>query len=488
MPREEELIKARKNKLENLKKKGINPYPSRAMRTHTVSEALLEFNKLSSSKKKIFLTGRLTAERSHGKAAFYNLKDGSGSIQLYFKENRVGKEGYKNLELLDIGDFLEVSGILFITHKGEKTLEVSSYRLLAKSLRSLPEKWHGLHDIEIKYRKRYLDFLVNEKACLAIKLRARIISEVRNYLEKEGFIEIQYPVLETVATGAAAKPFLTHYNAYDIKAYFRIAIELWQKMIMVGGFEKVFEIGKVFRNEGVDREHNPEFMICEFYWAYADYNDQMKFTEKMISTIVKNIKGSYVFTHQDKKLNFKPPYPVITFRDAVKKYGNLDIDRYKTKEELVRELKRRKFPIDPKAGKGKLLDDYFKETTRPKLIQPIFLINHPIEISPLAKKSSDGDNVERFQLLANGTELCNAYSELNDPLDQRERFTEQAKLLRQGDLDAQRIDENFIEAMEYGMPPISGNGIGLERLIMLLTDSATIRESIPFPFIKPKKR
>ncbi len=484
---EADLIKVRLEKLKRLKAKGINPYPSSTKRTCSIKEAILDFSKLSKKKKKIYLVGRIMAERGHGKASFYDLRDGSETIQLYIKENKVGKESYKDLHLLDIGDFLEVSGILFITHKGEKTLQVSSYKILAKSLRPLPEKWHGLKDKELKYRKRYLDFLTNDKVRKTIKLRSKIISLFREYLEKEGFLEIQYPVLESVASVVAAKPFLTRYNAYNTNVYLRIAIELGQKMIMVGGFEKVFEIGKVFRNEGVDRDHNPEFLICEFYWAYADYNDQMKLTEKLISTIAKKIKGSYEIKYQDKKINFKPPYPKVTFRDAVKKYGKLDIDKFPTRDLLVKELKKRNHSFDKKAGRGKLMDDFYKDTTRRKLTGPIFLTDHPVDISPLAKKSANGDTVERFQLVVNGTEVCNAYSELNDPIDQKERFQEQAKLLRQGDEEAQRIDKNFIEAMEYGMPPISGNGIGLERLIMFLTDSATVREAIPFPFIKSKK-
>ncbi len=486
---EEDLRKARLLKLKELKNKGINPYPGTAKRTHTIAEALLNFSKFEKAKKKISLVGRIMAERRHGKAGFYDLKDGSGLIQLYFKESILGKKNYKLLDLLDIGDFLEVFGLLFVTHKGEKTLEVSSFKLLSKSLRPLPEKWHGLKDPEIRYRKRYLDFLTNEEAREKIELRAKIIQEVRNFLEDKGFLEIQYPVLETVASGAAAKPFLTYYNAYDTDVYLRIAIELWQKMIMVSGFEKTFEIGKVFRNEGVDREHNPEFLICEFYWAYADYNQMMNFTEKLISQVVKEVKGSFKIEYQGRKINFKPPYPRIAFKEILKKKGNLDIDKFKTKESLEKEFKKRKFSFNKNASYGTLIDEYYKEFVRPKIKDPIFLIDHPVEISPLAKKSSKNDGtVERFQLAVLGSEICNAYSELNDPQDQKERFLEQAKLLRAGDEEAQRIDENFIEAMEYGMPPIAGNGIGMERLIMLLTDSATIREITAFPFMKPERK
>lgn len=485
---EEDLREVRLEKLKQLKEKGINPYPSKSRRTHMVKDAILNFSKLSKDKKIITLTGRIISERSHGKVTFFDLEDASGSIQLYFKQDKIGKENYENLKLLDSGDFLQVSGVLFTTHKGEKTLEISSYKILAKSLLPVPSSWYGVKDPETRYRKRYLDFLLNKDSREKMFIRSKVISCTRNFLEKNNFLEMQFPALESEATGAAARPFITHYKAYNTDVYLRICIETWQKRAIVGGFERTFEIGKAFRNEGVDASHNPDFMMCEFYMAYADYNELMVFTEKLISNVVKEVAGSYLIEYQGKKINFKPPYPRLNFKKLLKDKAKLDLDKFSTRELLVKEFKKRKFNFNKKAGYGTLIDEYYKEKIRPNILDPVFLIDHPIDISPLAKRrEEDPSTVERVQLVVVGAEVTNGYSELNDPIDQKQRFVEQAKALKAGDEEAQRIDDDYIEAMEYGMPPIAGQGIGMERLIMLLTNSATIRECTAFPFMKPKK-
>jgi len=483
---EDIFIQQRKENLKKLIEAGIDPYPAKGERTHLCAQVKDEFKKLDS--KKVQLVGRVMTKRGHGKILFANIQDVSGQAQGFFRFDNL-KSNYDLLKYVDIGDFIQIIGKVFKTKAGEESVEVTDWKFLSKAMKPLPEKWHGLKDVETRYRKRYLDFLTNEESKNKIITKSKIIDFIRDYLKKDGFQEVFTPYLELTPSGAAAKPFKTHLNAYNMDMYMRICIgELWQKMMIVGGFEKTFEIGQAFRNEGVDKAHNPEFLMCEFYWAYADYKDLMKFLEKMIPTLVKEISGSYEITYQEKKINFKPPFTVVTFRDVMKKYAKIDIDKYPTREEFAKELEKRKFKVDPKAGRGKLIDDYYKEEARPKLIQPTFLIDHPIDVSPLAKRKVDeNDKVQQVQLLVWGEELCKGYSELNNPGDQKERFIEQKKLLSKGDEEAMRADEKFVEAMEYGMPPIAGNGIGIERLATILTDSAVMREIITFPIMKPEK-
>lgn len=488
MKREDQIRNQRLETLKKIREKGINPYPSKGERTHFCVDVKNNFKSLKN--KKASVVGRIMVIRLMGKISFFTIKDTSDELQIVFRQDNLGKESYKNLKIFDSGDFIEASGEVIKTKAGEISIDVKNYKLLSKALRPLPEKWHGLKDVETRYRKRYLDFLTNDNEREKMVKRAKTITAVRNYLEENEFLEMQFPALEAEATGAAARPFVTHYNAYDTDVYLRICIgELWQKRAIVGGFEKIFEIGKAFRNEGVSPYHNPDFLMCEFYWAYADYNDMMNLTEKLISSVIKEVNGTYEVEYQRQKINFKPPYPKYGFKELLKKRAKLDIDKFPTKETLTKEFKRRGFDFNKNASYGTLLDEYYKDKIRPKIKDPVFLIDHPLEISPLAKlNEKDKRIVERVQLVVLGMEITNGYSELNDPIDQRNRLVEQARALKAGDEEAQRIDEDFIEAMEYGMPPIAGQGIGMERLIMLLTNSATIRECTPFPFMKPEKK
>lgn len=483
---EDIFIRQRKENLKKLKDAGIDPYPAKGERTHFCAQVKDEYKKLQG--KKIQIVGRIMTKRGHGKILFANIQDVSGQAQGFFRYDNLSKK-YDLLKYVDMGDFIQISGKVFKTKAGEESIEVVDWKFLSKAMKPLPEKWHGLKDVETRYRKRYLDFLTNEESRNKIITKSKIIDFIRTYLKNEGFLEVSTPYIELNPSGAAAKPFKTHLNAYNMDMYMRICIgELWQKMMIVGGFEKTFEIGRAFRNEGVDKSHNPEFLMCEFYWSYADYKDLMTFLEEMIPALVKEICGSYEVSYQGKKLSFKPPFTVISFREVMKKYAKLDIDKYATKDVLAKELKGRNFKVDPKAGRGKLIDDYYKEMARPKLIQPTFLIDHPLDVSPLAKRKTDeGDKVQQVQLLVWGEELCKGYSELNNPEDQKERFNEQRRLQKEGDEEAFGADDHFVEAMEYGMPPIAGNGIGIERLATILTDSAVMREIITFPIMKPEK-
>ena len=429
-----EIKKARLKKLENIRKAGINPYPSKANRTHTCQETIDGFEKLAEEKNELVLVGRLRTVRGHGGSTFSDIEDGFGRLQVYFKRDELGEKKYKFFQdNFDVGDFIEVKGTLFLTKKKEKTLLVQDYRILSKGLVPLPEKWHGLKDVEERFRKRYLDLIMNKDVRDKFLARSRIIKTIRDFLEKNGFIEVETPILQMIPGGALARPFKTHLNALNLDLYLRIAPELYLKRLLIGGFEKVYEIGRCFRNEGLDVTHNPDFTMLEFYWAYADYEDLMKLTEEMFEMF-----------------DFKRPFKRIEF-----------LELGKNDEEVKEKIK--------------------------EINNPTFIINHPTEISPLAKQiDNDSKKVARFQLVAGGLELVNAFSELNDPLEQDKRFKEQEKVREKGDEEAQRYDKDFIEALEYGMPPAAGWGMGLDRLIALLTDSHSLREAILFPLMKPK--
>jgi lysyl-tRNA synthetase class 2 len=485
---DESVYDVRLKKLEALRKAGEEPYPATVKRTHTLAAVRDDFKKLEKSSKAVTVTGRLMTFRTHGKLSFATLRDESGDFQLAFQADTLGKR-YDDIDELDMGDFVEATGTVFTTRRGEPTLSVTKYGIISKSLRALPEKWHGLKDNEERYRKRYLDMLANPEVREKLKTRSRLITAIRAELDRAGFLELENPVLEVHPSGAATRPMKTHLNAYDLDLHLRISIgELWQKRSLVGGFEKIYEIGRAFRNEGVDPSHHPDFTMLEYYWAYADYEDNLKFHEQLIPAVVKTTTGKLKVQYGDDIIDFKAPYPRKTFRDAIKESCGIDIAG-KTRDELAKVMKAGKFKVDPKGGLGKLMDDLFKESFRKGVVQPIFITDHPIELSPLAKKNPDDPStVQRFQLVVAGFELSNSYSELNDPIDQRERFAEQIKLQQAGDDEAMGVDDDFVEALEYGMPPATGTGIGIDRFAALLTDSGNIREVTAYPLMKPKPR
>lgn len=478
--------KERIKRLKKLKELGIDPYPSFTSRSHVCKEVKDNFNKLL--KKNISLAGRLRLIRYHGKLTFVQIEDETGKLQICLRQDVLGNEKYKIFKtLIDIGDFLQVEGELFKTKKGEKTLLVKKYVLLAKALLPLPEKWHGLANVELRFRKRYLDLIANPEIKKIFEKRSLIIKLIRKFFNERGFIEVETPILQPIPGGANARPFVTHHNALDIDLYLRIAPELYLKRLIIGGFGKVYEIARCFRNEGIDYAHNPEFTQVEFYQAYTDYKQLMKLTEEFMQFILENVEGKREINYQGKKINFTPPYPKITFRDALIKFAQIDIEKEKTKEKLLKIAQKRNLEVNQNWGKGKILDEIYKELVRPKIIQPTFLIDHPVELSPLAKRKKDNpDYVERFQLIVSGLEICNAFSELNDPLDQEERFKEQQKLKELGDQEAQSFDEDFIEALKYGMPPTAGEGIGIDRLVAILSNVHNIKEVILFPTMRPK--
>lgn len=491
----DELRAVRLKKLEAIEKAGILAYPAETKRTHKIEEAIKDFAKLSKQAKEIILAGRIKSQRGHGGVTFLDIEDGStslttggsGKIQAFFKKDRVGEKSYKFfLDNFDIGDFIEVRGVLFQTKAGEKTLEVADYKMLAKSLLPLPEKWHGLQDIEERFRKRYLDLIMNPEVKEKFILRSKIIKEIRNFMEKEGFIEVETPVLQPIYGGTEAKPFKTHLNALDMDLYLRIAPELYLKRLLVGGFEKVFEIGKCFRNEGLDRSHNPDFSEIEFYWAYADDKDMMKLIEKMLTSVVKNLFKGLKIKYEEQEINFKPPFERIEYQTLIRNFTEIDIETI-SKDALFVKAQEMGVNVDEKMTKFQLEDAVYKKFCLPKIWQPTFIIHHPAGSFPLAKQMDDNPQKMRtIQLLVAGLEIVKANSELNDPIKQYENLKGQEKLFVEGVEDAQRMDDDFIEALEYGMPPAVGFGMGIDRLVALLTDSHSLREVILFPTMKHK--
>jgi lysyl-tRNA synthetase class 2 len=486
MPDEREI---RIQRLQALREQGINPYPNTAERTHTIAEVLEHFDALEGPEHSFTLVGRIRLLREMGKAAFAKIEDGSGSIQVYFRINDLGADAYRGIKLLDLGDFIQVSGFLFRTRTGERTLHVLSYRILAKGLRPLPEKYHGLEDKELRQRKRYLDLLANgEEARQIFIIRSRTISAMRRYLDEHGFIEVETPILQPLYGGATARPFITHHNALDRNLYLRIAVELYLKRLIVSGFERVYEIGRDFRNEGIDRSHNPEFTMMECYQAYADYNDMMKLVEEMIAYIAQEVKGSPRIAYQGIELDLSPPWLRIPLLEAIAEFTGINVNRYPDKESLAAAMRANGYEADPTHERGRLIDDLKGDMFRkgiPALRQALFLTDYPVDVSPLAKYHREIPGlVERFQPFIGGLEIGNAFTELNDPLDQRARFEDQMRQRAQGDEEAQVLDEDFLEALEIGMPPTGGVGIGVDRIAMLMADQESIRDVILFPTMR----
>jgi lysyl-tRNA synthetase class 2 len=479
----------RLQRLHALREQGINPYPSRVMRTHTISEILQHFDEWQGPENSFTIAGRIRLMREMGKVAFLKIEDGTGNIQAYFRINDLGENAYRMLKLLDMGDFVQASGFLFLTRTGEPTLHVREYSLLSKGLRPLPEKYHGLEDKEIRQRKRYLDLIANgDEIKNVFVTRSRIISAMRRYLDSLGFLEVETPILQPLYGGATARPFITHHNTLDRDFYLRIAIELYLKRLIVGGFERVYEIGRNFRNEGIDRTHNPEFTMMECYQAYADYEDIMTLVEEMIHFIALEVKGTPRIMYQGYTIDLTPPWRRFRLLDAIAEFIGIDVNLYPDKESLAVAMRANGYEADPKLGRGRLIDDLMKAMFRkgiPALNQAIFLTDYPRDVSPLAKDHRTVPGlVDRFQPFVGGLECGNAFTELNDPLDQRARFEDQMRQRERGDEEAQVLDEDFLEALEVGMPPTGGLGIGVDRLAMLMADQESIRDVILFPAMR----
>ncbi len=487
MEQESDLILHRKEKLRKLIEKNINPYPYGFKRTHTSSEITGNFKKLEGEGTEVRIAGRIISLRLHGKTLFLHLKDGVGRIQVYVKSDEVGKEKFDLFDLFDIGDFLGVTGKVFKTKTGEVTVRAADFCLLSKSLRPLPEKWHGLQDKELRYRQRYLDLIVNDEVKKIFLFRTELIKALRKFLDDSGFVEVETPILQPLYGGAFARPFVTHHNVLDMDLYLRIADELYLKRLIVGGFEKVYEISKSFRNEGMDRNHNPEFTMLELYQAYADYNDIMELYEKLLNYAATQVLGSNKFEFENNQIDLSPPWRKIALLESIKEYAGVDLQD-RTEQETRKIASELNVKEDLNRPKGKLIEAIFETQVQPHLIQPTFITDYPVEMSPLAKYHREKEGLtERFELFMGGCEMGNAFSELNDPQDQRERFLQQAELARRGEEDAQLLDEDFIRALEYGMPPTGGLGFGLDRLVMVLTNTHSIREVIFFPQMRPEE-
>ena len=480
-----QILKVRREKLQELQDAGENPFEetvyNQEVHTTDIKEKFEEMDG-----KTVSVAGRLMSKRVMGKASFFDLKDREGRIQLYVTRDDLGEEEYKKFKRLDIGDIIGLTGEVFKTHMGEVSIKVKTYKLLTKSLQPLPEKFHGMTNTDLRYRQRYIDLIMNEDVKDTFIKRSKIIAAIRKYLDEQGFIEVETPMLVSNAGGAAARPFETHFNALDEDFKLRISLELYLKRLIVGGLEKVYEIGRVFRNEGLDTRHNPEFTLMELYQAYTDYHGMMELTENLYRHLAMEVLGTTKISYNGIEMDLGKPFEKITMVDAVKKYAGVDFNEIKDTEEAKKVADEHHVEYEDHYKKGDILNKFFEDYVEEHLIQPTFIMDHPIEISPLTKKKpGNPDYVERFEFFMNGWEMANAYSELNDPIDQRERFKAQEELLALGDAEANTTDEDFMKALEIGMPPTGGIGFGIDRMTMLLTDSAAIRDVLLFPTMKP---
>ena len=484
-----ELLQIRRDKLAQLQEAGQDPFrlTSYPVDNHAapIREKYAALEPEQDSGDQVCVAGRMMSKRVMGKASFADLQDKSGSIQLYVRRDLIGDEAYAAFKKLDIGDLIGVKGEVFRTKKGELSVKASEVTLLSKSLKPLPEKFHGLTDTDTRYRQRYVDLIVNPEVRDTFIKRSAILREIRNFLDSQGFMEVETPMLVSNAGGAAARPFETHYNALDEDVKLRISLELYLKRLIVGGLERVYEIGRVFRNEGVDTRHNPEFTLMELYQAYTDYHGMMDLTENLFRHVAQKVCGTTLIPYAEAMIDLGKPFERMTMVDAVKKYAGVDFDQIPDTEAAKKLADEKGVHYEARHTKGDILNLFFEEYVEEHLIQPIFIMDHPVEISPLTKRKPDKpEYVERFELFIYGREMCNAYSELNDPIDQRKRFAEQEKLLAQGDEEANHTDEDFLNALEIGMPPTGGIGYGIDRLVMLLTNSASIRDVLLFPTMK----
>ncbi|GAB6156202.1 lysine--tRNA ligase [Desulfosporosinus burensis] len=480
-----DLWRIRLEKLELLRQAEIEPYADRYVRTHKALEVLEKFVELEGQDVKI--AGRIMSKRDQGKVIFVHVQDFSGRIQAYIRSDELGQTMFDLITKFDVGDIVGVEGKVFRTKRGEISIHARNVLLLSKAMRPLPEKFHGLTNVETRYRRRYLDLVMNPDVRQVFVTRSKIIRYMREFLEEREFLEVETPTLHAIPGGAAARPFSTHHNALDIDLYLRIALELPLKRLIVGGFEKVFEIGRTFRNEGISIKHNPEFTMMELYQAFANYEDIMELTEEMIAFIVQRVHGTQEITYQGQTLNFETPWRRLPMLDGILEYSGVDFKTLDTDEQARQVAREKGLHVDAEASRGKIINGFFEEFVEPNLIQPTFIIGHPVEISPLAKRNADQpEYTDRFEAFMYGRELANAFSELNDPIDQRQRFEAQASERAKGDDEAHILDEDFVQALEYGLPPTGGLGVGIDRLVMFLTDSASIRDVILFPTMRPR--
>lgn len=481
-----ELLKVRRAKLSELQNNGKDPFKIvKYDVTHSTKYIVDNFESMEGTS--VSIAGRLMSKRGMGKAGFCDVRDRDDKIQIYVKSDEIGAEVYEDFKKFDIGDIVGVKGEVFRTNKGEKSLKVQEIVLLAKSLQPLPEKWHGLKDVDLRYRQRYVDLIVNPEVRDNFIVRSKIIKAIRKFLDNRGFLEVDTPLLNTIPGGAAAKPFITHHNTLDIDMYLRIAPELYLKRLIVGGLERVYEMGRMFRNEGMSVKHNPEFTLMEVYEAYTDYKGMMDLSEQLISTVAQEVLGTTKINYQGQEIDLTPPWNRMTMVEAVEKYVGVNFDNITSDEEARNIAKEKKVHIEGKPTKGEVLNLMFEEFAEEHLVQPTFIMDYPVEVSPLTKRKPDMPSfTERFELFITSREMANAYSELNDPIDQKGRFLSQVAKREAGDEEANMMDDDFVTALEYGMPPTGGLGVGIDRLIMLLTDSYSIRDVLLFPTMKPR--